>query len=170
MNAFFCNKTLEDTPLTCLLEVLPETPLEAPSYGPLSNTVLVEQAEWDSLHSSHQHYMVLSPNNPQRIHPENEYFDGKADGGDIPMPLDHGPHPPSEPKVQLCSFSIPLSAPETKEEAGWEAPEDRSVSPTHISNQSYLMMGWLNLKEDDFSPMGGCMMLTRILGCRRSIC
>ncbi|XP_042321693.1 thrombopoietin receptor isoform X2 [Sceloporus undulatus] len=39
VNPFFCNKTLEDTPLTCLLEVLSERPVETQSYGPLFESI-----------------------------------------------------------------------------------------------------------------------------------
>lgn len=145
VNAFFCNRTLEDIPLTCLLEVLPKTSLETPNYGPLPNTMPVEQAEWDSQPSSHQHYMMLSTNNSQGNHSENEYFDGKDDGCDtLPMSLEYGSNTASEPEVQFCSFTsftIPLSAPGIKGEANWEDCEEQSISPTHLSNQSYLLMG-----------------------------
>ncbi|XP_044298884.1 thrombopoietin receptor isoform X2 [Varanus komodoensis] len=145
MNAFFCNKTLEDVPLTCLLEVLSGVPLETPNYGPLQDTISMQQAEWNSQPSSHQHYMVLNPCRPQGGHNEIEYFDGTDDGYDsLPLSLEHDPSILSDPKTELSSFALfgtPLSAHETKEERKWEASGDQSTSATHISNQSYLLMG-----------------------------
>ncbi|XP_053103994.1 thrombopoietin receptor isoform X2 [Hemicordylus capensis] len=140
VNAFFCNKTLEDTPLTCLLEVLSERPLETTGYGPFPSVVAAEQAKWDSQSSSHQLYMASSN---QGSHQENEYFDSAGDGYDtLPMSLEHGSITVAE--SQLCSvtsLNTPLFAPETKEGRNWEASGEPSTSPTHISNQSYLLMG-----------------------------
>ncbi|XP_061488630.1 thrombopoietin receptor isoform X2 [Rhineura floridana] len=143
VNAFFCNKTLEDTPLTSLLEVLSEIPLETPSNGPLLNSTPLQQVEWDTQPSSHP--MGLSPSTPQGNHYENEYFGGTDDGhGTIPLPLEHDLHISYEPKVErrpFILFSTSLLAPETKEERRWETSGDPSTSATHISNQSYLLMG-----------------------------
>uniref|UniRef100_A0A8D2KT12 MPL proto-oncogene, thrombopoietin receptor n=1 Tax=Varanus komodoensis TaxID=61221 RepID=A0A8D2KT12_VARKO len=138
-------QTLEDVPLTCLLEVLSGVPLETPNYGPLQDTISMQQAEWNSQPSSHQHYMVLNPCRPQGGHNEIEYFDGTDDGYDsLPLSLEHDPSILSDPKTELSSFALfgtPLSAHETKEERKWEASGDQSTSATHISNQSYLLMG-----------------------------
>nr|XP_056700774.1 thrombopoietin receptor [Euleptes europaea] len=143
VNAFFCNKTQENTPLTCPLEVLSEVPPDVQSCGPLPDAI--EQMEWDNQLSSYQHYMVLSPSSTQASNQENEYFDGAEDGSDtFPMPLEYGSHTASKPKVHLSSFtlcSVPLSACEIKEERSVDVSEEQPASPTHISNQSYLLMG-----------------------------
>ncbi|KAJ7332852.1 hypothetical protein JRQ81_015032 [Phrynocephalus forsythii] len=144
-NIFFCDKCLEDTPLTCLLEVLPEMPLETPIYEHLLDTIPLEQPEWDSQPSSHQHYMVLSPNNPQGSHRGNEYFDGTGNGCDtLPLPFEHDQHTTPELKIQLSSvtmLSLPLLDSEFKEKKRWEGSANQSTSATHVSNQSYLLMG-----------------------------
>nr|XP_008107676.1 PREDICTED: thrombopoietin receptor [Anolis carolinensis] len=140
VNSLFCHKTLEDTPLTCMLEVLSERPVETQSDGPLLESISGE-TEWDSPDSSCQHYMVLRP---QGSHHENEYFDGTGDGPDtLPLSLDQDPHIISELKIQLSPFTLlstHLGSPGIKEEQSWEASEDQSASATHISNQSYLLM------------------------------
>nr|XP_020639035.1 thrombopoietin receptor [Pogona vitticeps] len=145
VNALFCDKSLEDTPLTCLLEVLPEMPQETPIYESLLDTIPLEQAEWDSEPSSHQHYMVLSPNDPQGSHNGNEYFDSTGNGCDtLPLPLEHDQHITPEHKRRLSSFTLfdpPHLGPELKEERKWEDSANQSTSATHISNQSYLLMG-----------------------------
>ncbi|XP_053248734.1 thrombopoietin receptor isoform X1 [Podarcis raffonei] len=145
VNAFFCNKTLEDTPLTCLLEVLSEIPLETRSSSPLLDSTQLHQTERDTQASSHLYYMVPSPSNPQGNNNENEYFSATDDGHDtLSLPLEHDLHITSELKVQLSIFTLfstPLLAPDTKEERRWETSGDESVSATHISNQSYLLVG-----------------------------
>ncbi|XP_060629281.2 thrombopoietin receptor [Anolis sagrei] len=142
VNSFFCNKSLEDTPLTCMLEVLSETSVETQSYGHLLENISVE-TEWDSQASSCQHYMVLCPRSPQGRHHENEYFDGTCDGPDtLSLSLDQDIRITSELKIQLSPFtflSTHLGSPEIKEEQSWEASENQSISATHISNQSYLL-------------------------------
>ncbi|KAL8178846.1 UNVERIFIED_CONTAM: hypothetical protein K2H54_057173 [Gekko kuhli] len=143
VNVFFCNKTLENTPLTCPLEVLSETPLDVRSYDLLPDAI--EQMECDNQLSSSQHYMVLSPSSTQESNQENEYFDGTQDGSDtFPVPLEHGSHIALNSKVHLSSFtlcSVPPSPSEMKEERSAEVSGEQSTSPTHISNQSYLLMG-----------------------------
>ncbi|XP_015746225.2 thrombopoietin receptor isoform X1 [Python bivittatus] len=142
VNALFCNKMLEDVPLTSLLEVLSEIPLEAPSFDPLLDTISVEQAEWGSQPSSHQHYMVLSSNNPQGSHHENEYFDDTNDDGNaFPQSLEHDLHIMSEPMIQITSFAMLNVPSEIKEERRQENSEDQATSVTDISNQTYLLMG-----------------------------
>lgn len=131
--------------MTCLLEVLSEMPPETPSYRFLPDSISIGQAEWDSQLSSHQHYIVLRPSSPHGSHHENEYFDGTNEGCDNHrIPVEHNPHEASEPHAQLGSFTLfsgSFSAPETKEERSWEASEEMSTCPTHLSNQSYLLMG-----------------------------
>uniref|UniRef100_A0ACB8F4N5 Uncharacterized protein n=2 Tax=Sphaerodactylus townsendi TaxID=933632 RepID=A0ACB8F4N5_9SAUR len=118
-------------------------PLDVQSCGSLSDTT--EQTEWDNQLSSYQHYMVLSPSNTQGSSQENEYFDGTDDGSDtFPIPLEHGLSTTSKAKVHLNSLTLchlPLSAFEVKEEKSIEVSEEQSASPTHISNQTYLLMG-----------------------------
>ncbi|KAH0618716.1 hypothetical protein JD844_018155 [Phrynosoma platyrhinos] len=145
VNPFFCNKTLEDVPLTCLLEVLSERPVETQSYGPLLESISEIQTDWDSQPSSCQHYMVLSSSSPQGSRHENEYFDDTGDGHDtLPHTLAQDPQITSDPKIQLSSFTLlntSLGAPEIKEERSWETSENhRTTSATHVSNQSYLLM------------------------------
>ncbi|XP_060087625.1 thrombopoietin receptor isoform X2 [Heteronotia binoei] len=141
VNAFFCNKNLENTP--CPLEVLSEMSLDIRSYSPLPD--VTDQMEWDNQLSSYQHYMVLSPSSTQEVNQENEYFDGTQDASDtFPMPLEHGSHADSNLKVHLSSFTlcrIPHSPSEMKEEISAEVSGEQYTSPTHISNQSYLLMG-----------------------------
>ncbi|XP_015262049.1 PREDICTED: thrombopoietin receptor [Gekko japonicus] len=143
VNVFFCNKTLENTPLTCPLEVLSEMPLDIRSYDLLPDAI--EQMESENQLSSYQHYMVLSPSSTQESKQENEYFDGTQDGSDtFPVPLEHGSHTALNPKVHRSFFtlcSVPPSPSKVKEERSAEVSGEQSTSPTHISNQSYLLMG-----------------------------
>lgn len=133
---------LEDVPLTCLLEVLSEKPLETPSFDPLLDMSSAEQAEWGSQPSSHQHYMVLSSNNPQSSHHENEYFDDTNDNGNaFPQSLEHDLHVTSEPMTQITPFTLLNVPPEIKEERRQEISDDQITSVTDISNQTYLLMG-----------------------------
>ncbi|XP_077190229.1 thrombopoietin receptor isoform X2 [Paroedura picta] len=140
VNAFFCDKTLENPPLTCPLEVLSEISLDVRSYGPFPDAI--EQMEWGNQLSSYQHYMVLSPRGTQKSIQENEYFDGTLDGSDtFPMPLEHGSHTASDSKVHLSSFTLCSVLPSPSERESAEVSGEQSTSPTHISNQSYLLMG-----------------------------
>ncbi|XP_034270725.1 thrombopoietin receptor [Pantherophis guttatus] len=142
VNALFCNKMLEDVPLTCLLEVLSEKPLETPSFDPLLDTSSAEQTEWGSQPSYHQHYMVLSSNNPQSSHHENEYFDDTNDNGNaFPQSLEHDLHVTSEPMTQITPFTLLNIPSEIKEERRQEISDDQTTSVTDISNQTYLLMG-----------------------------
>ncbi|XP_029139044.1 thrombopoietin receptor [Protobothrops mucrosquamatus] len=142
VNALFCNKMLEDVPLTCLLEVLSEKPLETRSFDPLLDMSLAEQTEWGSQPSSHQHYMVLSSNNPQSSHHENEYFDDTNDNGNaFPQTLEHDLHVTSEPMTQIIPFTLLNVPSEIKEERRQEISDDQATSVTDISNQTYLLMG-----------------------------
>lgn len=131
--------------MTCLLEVLSEIPLEMRSSSPLLDSTQLHQTERDTQASSHLYYMVPSPSNPQGNNNENEYFGDTDDGHDtLSLPLEHDLHITSELKVQLSIFTLfstPLLAPDTKEERRWETSGDESVSATHISNQSYLLVG-----------------------------
>lgn len=128
--------------MTCPLEVLSEMPLDIRSYGPLPGAT--EQMEWDNQLSSYQHYMVLSPSSTQESNQENEYFDGTQDGSDTsPVSLEHGSHTASNPVVHCSSFtlcSVPPSPSEMKKEINAELSGKQFTSPTHISNQSYLLM------------------------------
>uniref|UniRef100_A0A670IZ97 MPL proto-onco, thrombopoietin receptor n=1 Tax=Podarcis muralis TaxID=64176 RepID=A0A670IZ97_PODMU len=139
------SSSIQDTPLTCLLEVLSEIPLEMRSSSPLLDSTQLHQTERDTQASSHLYYMVPSPSNPQGNNNENEYFGDTDDGHDtLSLPLEHDLHITSELKVQLSIFTLfstPLLAPDTKEERRWETSGDESVSATHISNQSYLLVG-----------------------------
>uniref|UniRef100_A0A8C6VI78 MPL proto-onco, thrombopoietin receptor n=1 Tax=Naja naja TaxID=35670 RepID=A0A8C6VI78_NAJNA len=142
VNALFFNKMLEDVPLTCLLEVLSEKPLETPSFDPLLDMGSAEQAEWGTQPSSHQHYMVLSSNNPQSSHHENEYFDDTNDNGNaFPQSLEHDLHITLEPMTQITPFTLLNVPSEIKEEGKQEMSDDQTTSVTDISNQTYLLMG-----------------------------
>ncbi|XP_070601167.1 thrombopoietin receptor isoform X1 [Erythrolamprus reginae] len=142
VNSLFCNKMLEDVPLTCLLEVLSEKPLETPSLDPSLDMSSAEQAEWAGQPSSHQHYMVLSSNNPQSSHHENEYFDDTNDNGNaFPQSLEHDLHVSSEPMIQMTPFTLLNVPSEIKEERRQEISDDQTTSVTDISNQTYLLMG-----------------------------
>uniref|UniRef100_A0A8D0GIB7 MPL proto-onco, thrombopoietin receptor n=1 Tax=Sphenodon punctatus TaxID=8508 RepID=A0A8D0GIB7_SPHPU len=135
--ALFYSKPLEDVLLPCLLEVLSETLPEAARLDPLPAAAAA--AEKGSLASPQQDYMVLQPSRNESLATAGEGDDALAlsllfHGSDhlVLGPQTHdGPFPP------LPSTLPSAPSPAQQEQEGWEC----SASPTHISNQSYLLIG-----------------------------